>query len=113
MPKNAHPDSTFSSHLHNDWTQVQTGDDLNIDSDSDSDDEQDVQIDQIDNFAAWESEHGSAEGYERVVPDRFSEERDDTFMKSLIENYAIEMKDKNGKATGNFFFDKKSAQAAA
>merc|ERR1711934_678603 len=20
MPKNAHPDSTFSSHLHNDWT---------------------------------------------------------------------------------------------
>lgn len=23
MPKNAHPDSTFSSHLHNDWTQVQ------------------------------------------------------------------------------------------
>jgi hypothetical protein len=44
MPKNAHPDSTFSSHLHNDWTQVQTGDDLNIDSDSDSDDEEDVQI---------------------------------------------------------------------
>jgi len=25
MPKNAHPDSTFSSHLHNDWTQVQLG----------------------------------------------------------------------------------------
>jgi hypothetical protein len=23
MPKNAHPDSTFSSHLHNDWTQLQ------------------------------------------------------------------------------------------
>ena len=22
MPKNAHPDSTFSSHLHNDWTNV-------------------------------------------------------------------------------------------
>ena len=20
MPKNAHPDSTFSSHVHNDWT---------------------------------------------------------------------------------------------
>ena len=20
MPRNAHPDSTFSSHLHNDWT---------------------------------------------------------------------------------------------
>jgi hypothetical protein len=24
MPRNAHPDSTFSSHLHNDWTVVQT-----------------------------------------------------------------------------------------
>jgi hypothetical protein len=23
MPVNAHPDSTFSSHVHNDWTQVQ------------------------------------------------------------------------------------------
>ena len=23
MPKNAHPDSTFSSHLHNDWTLMQ------------------------------------------------------------------------------------------
>jgi len=22
MPRNAHPDSTFSSHLHNDWTHV-------------------------------------------------------------------------------------------
>jgi len=25
MPVNAHPDTTFSSHVHNDWTQVQTG----------------------------------------------------------------------------------------
>ena len=28
MPKNAHPDSTFSSFLHNDWTQVQTDADV-------------------------------------------------------------------------------------
>jgi hypothetical protein len=26
MPVNAHPDSTFSSFIHNDWTQVQTDD---------------------------------------------------------------------------------------
>ena len=26
QPKNAHPDSTFSSHLHNDWTQLQLDD---------------------------------------------------------------------------------------
>jgi len=25
MPVNAHPDSTFSSFIHNDWTQVQLG----------------------------------------------------------------------------------------
>jgi len=86
---------------------------MDIDSDSDSDDEQDVQIGQIDNFAAWESEHGSAGGYERKLPERFSEERDDTFMRSLIENYAIEFKDDKGKPTGHFFFDKASAKAAA
>jgi hypothetical protein len=34
-------------------------------------------------------------------------------MRSLIENYAIEMKDKDGKATGHFFLDKASAQSAA
>jgi hypothetical protein len=34
-------------------------------------------------------------------------------MRSLIENYAIEMKDKDGKPTGNFFFDKAAAKSAA
>lgn len=29
IPQNAHPDSTFSSHLHNDWTHVQLEDNLN------------------------------------------------------------------------------------
>jgi hypothetical protein len=28
MPVNAHPDSTFSSFTHNDWTQLQTDDKL-------------------------------------------------------------------------------------
>lgn len=28
MPVNAHPDSTFSSFIHNDWTQVQTNDQI-------------------------------------------------------------------------------------
>ena len=26
QPQNAHPDSTFSSHVHNDWTYAQLGD---------------------------------------------------------------------------------------
>ena len=29
MPQNAHPDSTFSSHVHNDWTYVQESADVN------------------------------------------------------------------------------------
>ena len=29
MPQNAHPDSTFSSHVHNDWTHVQLSDSIN------------------------------------------------------------------------------------
>jgi hypothetical protein len=73
MPKNAHPDSTFSSFLHNDWTQAQLSDDMN------------VQTKEIDNYAAWQSGHDSSNGeYDRTVPERFSEERDDTLMKSLI-----------------------------
>ena len=108
MPKNAHPDSTFSSHLHNDWTQVQLNKSSDSDDDSDSSDEEDVQTEDIDNFAAWEN--GRVDGaYTRDVPDRFSEERDDTLMRSLIQNYAIEMKDKDGKPNGSFFFDKAAA----
>jgi hypothetical protein len=30
MPVNAHPDSTFSSFTHNDWTQVQTDANINM-----------------------------------------------------------------------------------
>jgi len=55
MPKNAHPDSTFSSHLHNDWTQAQLSDELN------------VQTNEIDNFAAWESGNDGTT-YDRAVP---------------------------------------------
>jgi hypothetical protein len=28
IPQNAHPDATFSSHLHNDWTHVQLNSDI-------------------------------------------------------------------------------------
>jgi len=43
------------------------------------------------------------------MPERFSEERDDRLMNSLIQNYAIEMKDKDGNPTGHFFCDRDSA----
>ena len=43
------------------------------------------------------------------MPERFSEERDDRLMNSLIQNYAIEMKDKDGNPTGHFFCDRSGA----
>jgi len=33
-------------------------------------------------------------------------------MRSLINNYALELKDKDGKPTGNFFLDKDAASDA-
>jgi hypothetical protein len=109
MPKNAHPDSTFSSFLHNDWTQLQLDE---SESESSSEDE-DVQLGGIDAFSPVYSDTEAQGGYSRVVPARYTEERDDTLMKSLIQNYAIEMKDKNGKPSGHFFFDKAAAKDAS
>jgi hypothetical protein len=91
MPRNAHPDSTFSSHLHNDWTLLQTED--------------------FEHFpATFDGMDGS---YDRQIPARFSEMRDDRLMASLIKNYALEQKTADGKPSGNFFFDRDAARAAS
>ena len=59
----------------------------------------------IPNFDGAETEGG----YNRTVPERFMEERDDRLMNSLIKNYALEMKDDKGKPSGAFFLDKDGA----
>ena len=82
MPKNAHPDSTFSSHVHNDWTYNQVSDSESS-SDSDSDDAN-VQLDDFEHFPANFDGAEAGEGYKRAVPDRFTEQRDDRLMNSLI-----------------------------
>jgi hypothetical protein len=46
--------------------------------------------------------------YSRVVPERFSLERDDRLMNSLISNYAVELR-KDGTNTGLFYLDKEGA----
>ena len=72
------------------------------DSDSASDDEN-VQLDanKVDysEVGAYMDKSDAHGGYNRVVPDRFTEERDDTLMRSVIENYAREIK-VNGSLTG-------------
>ena len=47
-------------------------------------------------------------GYERVIPDRFKEERDDRLMNSIFTKYAREVKS-DGVATGRMFLNKDDA----
>ena len=51
-------------------------------------------------------------GYERVIPNRFTEERDDRLMNSLISKYAREVTN-NGKLTGHLFCNKDDALAVS
>ena len=44
-------------------------------------------------------------GYDRHVPDRFTLEKDDRLMNSLIQKYAIEMK-VDGRETREFYLNK-------
>jgi hypothetical protein len=90
MPRNAHPDSTFSSHLHNDWTYLQ--------------------LDKFEHFTPQFDEAETDGGYKRLVPEQYTEERDDRLMNSLIKNYALEMKDDNGRPSGHMFLNKDAAR---
>merc|ERR1719443_2656106 len=88
-------------------------DESESESDS-SDDEEMVQTGKEgDYFAAGFSGTTGAAAYERVVPDRFSSDSDDIFMRSMITNYALEAQDKDGAPTGAFWMDKAQATAAA
>jgi hypothetical protein len=52
-------------------------------------------------------------GYKRVTTPRFSADSDDIFMRSMIENYSLEGKNKDGSPNGNFLIDEAAARAAA
>ena len=52
-------------------------------------------------------------GYERVTTGRFSADSDDIFMRSMIEQYAMEHKNKDGSPNGVFSMPEGSARAAA
>lgn len=64
-----------------------------------------VQLNKIDAFTPSYDDAEAHGGYNRETPSRFAGERDDSLMRSLINNYAVELKDKDGKPTGNFFLD--------
>jgi hypothetical protein len=52
-------------------------------------------------------------GYERQTPKRFAADSDDIFMRSMIEQYALEQKTKEGYPSGKFWMDEASTRAAA
>ena len=76
-----------------------------------SSDEEDVQIG-YDEIPAYMDGSPAAGGYTRVIPEEYTEERDDRLMNSLIKNYAREIK-QDGKLTGAFFCNKDDAFAAS
>ena len=51
--------------------------------------------------------------YERVVPEHFSGDSDDLFMRSMINTYADEGKNGDGSPNGKFTLRESSARAAA
>ena len=70
-------------------------------------------IDDFEHFLPKFDGAGAQGGYERTVPGRFTDERDDRLMHSLISTYALEMKTDDGKASGHFFLDRAVAEAAS
>jgi hypothetical protein len=90
-------------------------------SDSDDDDdEDDVQLaddEEVDHsgefFKVTEAGKLGAGGYERVTTPRFAADSDDIFMRSMVEQYALEGKNKDGSPNGQFWMDEAGARSAA
>ena len=88
---------------------------------SESDDEQDVLLngddEEVDHSGEsyYPHEHSMEGngGYERVTTARFAADTDDIFMRSMIQNYALEAKNKDGSPSGAFWMDEAASRAAA
>ena len=81
-------------------------------SDSSDSEEEDHLVQTSDFGPGAQGRLGKAK-YERVIPDRFSADSDDLFMRSVYNNYALEGEDKDGNPTGNFYLNEANAKALA
>ena len=82
------------------------------DSESSSDDESEEET----NVQFLPGDEGKG-GYERKIPDRFSADSDDIFMRSMIQQYALEAKGpkdapNEGEPTGHFWMNEATTRAA-
>ena len=104
-----------SNEKFKEWTHVQ------LESDS-SDSEELAQLNDDDKeesdhskefYVPWDSVPDDIEGYHRVIPAQFTDAGDDLFMRSMIKQYALEGKNKDGSPNGNFQMDEAATRAAA
>merc|ERR1711935_607950 len=86
---------------------------IQIEEGSESDSDEDIQLKgDYGEVPAYMDEADTAGGYKRDMPDRFTEERDDRLMNSVIGKYAREIKVK-GKLTGVMMLNAEDASALA
>ena len=64
-------------------------------------------------FIPGQHEMAGQGGYDRVTPARFAADSDDIFMRSMIQQYALEQKNKDGSPSGNFWLNEAAARAAS
>ena len=64
-------------------------------------------------FKVTESGKLGSGGYERVTTPRYAADSDDIFMRSMIEQYALEGKNVDGSPNGQFWMDEAGARSAA
>ena len=95
---------------------VQVEDSSSDESSSDSEDLVDLGDDDVDHsgefFKHSESDMLGDGGYKRVTPARFAADSDDIFMRSMVEQYALEGKNKDGSPNGQFWMNEAGAKQA-
>ena len=65
-------------------------------------------------FEARENGTGPLDAkYERIAPEHFAAGSDDLFMRSMILQYALEGKNKDGSPNGKFFMNEAATRAAS
>ena len=93
--------------------------DAEADSSSSSSSDSAVQLgdDEVDHsgefFAPGQHDMLGAGEYKRVTPARFAADDDDIFMRSMINQYANEHKNKDGSPNGSFWVTEAAARSAA
>ena len=72
-----------------------------------------MQVSQQGSYLPTNSGQLTRGGYSRVIPDRFSADSDDIFMRSMYNNYAVEGENKDKSPNGVFTLTESGARAAA